>query len=123
MKTFCELMVQDIFPTVRALMAKEMMDKLNYNQSEVAAKMRITQPAVSQYMHELRGKKAELITSNPKVYSLIRDSAKKLSTATAPESMLVLCNICKEIRRSGLLCKLHKEAVPSLENCDVCFTK
>lgn len=122
MKPFCELVVQEIFPAVRALIAKELMFSLNYTQMEAGEKMGVTQPAISQYQRELRGKKVKLIKENEKVSSLIKQSAKELAKSNNPYNSIVLCNICKEIRKTGLLCKLHREAIPALETCNICLT-
>lgn len=121
MKPFCELVVQEIFPTVRALIAKELMFSLNYTQTETAGKMGVTQPAISQYQRELRGKKVKLINKNKKVSGLIKECAKKLAKSNNPYTCIVLCDICKEIRKTGLLCKLHREAIPALESCNICL--
>lgn len=123
MKPFCELMVQNIFPTVRALMADELMNTLHFNQTEVAEKMQITQPAISQYMSQARGKKAEIIKSNKNVFNLIKESSKRLAKASSYEAAFIMCDICKAIRKEGLICKLHRDMVPALKNCNVCFGK
>lgn len=122
MKPFCEIMVSKIFPTVRALVAKELMENLNHTQKETADRMGITQPAISQYKRELRGAKAAILEGNTVVYSLIKAQARELSKATAEERVSMLCLICKEIRNQGLLCKMHREATPALNTCTVCLS-
>ncbi|MBW6451554.1 MAG: hypothetical protein K0B02_02385 [DPANN group archaeon] len=121
MKPFCEIIVTKIFPTVRALIAKELMDELNHTQNETAAKMNITQPAISQYKRELRGSKAEIIQKNEVVFNMIKNQAKILSTTKPSENRHILCTICKAIRDEKLLCKMHKEAMPSMNNCTLCI--
>lgn len=121
MKPFCEIMVSDIFPTIRAMIAYEMIEELNHTQTEVAHRMGVTQPAVSQYMRELRGKKVEIIKKDESVYGLIRSSARDVAKAERIASPMILCNICKEMRKTGLLCRLHKAAVPALKDCTACF--
>lgn len=122
MRPFCEIMVQDIFPTVRALIAHEMMETFNYNQAETAQKMGVTQPAISQYKRELRGKKAKLLEENIVVRKSIKDAAKALSVSKNPFESGILCMVCKDIRKSGILCKLHREAIPTLKNCNLCIS-
>ncbi len=120
MKPFCEVIVKDIFPAIRALIAKELMDNLNRTQNETAQLMGVTQPAISQYRSALRGKKVSILLNNPVVSSLISESAKSLAKKNQDENLSIMCSICKEIRRQGLLCQLHKDIVSSLENCDIC---
>lgn len=121
MKPFCEVMVKNIFPAIRALLAKELMDTLHYNQNETAHLMRVTQPAISQYMRELRGKKANILQDNISVSRLISSSAKLIAKKKQEGNHSIMCDLCKEIRKQGLLCKLHKEIVPALKNCDICM--
>jgi predicted transcriptional regulator len=106
MRSKCERMAKVFFPTVRALIAKELIDTLGLNQVEVARKMCITQPAVSQYMGELRGVKVNKLRSNLKVFSLIQESAKKLSLSTRIDNgdlcSDILCDVCKLIREQKL---------------------
>lgn len=122
MRPFCEIMVQEIFPTVRALIARDLMETFKYNQAETALKMGVTQPAISQYKRELRGKKAKLLQENLVVKKSIKDAAKMLSTAKNPFESGILCTVCRDIRKSGILCKLHKEAIPMLKNCNLCIS-
>ena len=114
-------MVKNIFPAIRALIAKELMENLNRTQNETAHLMGITQPAISQYSRELRGKKVAILQSNTSISSLISQSAKTLAKKDKNENSGIMCSICREIRNQGLLCKLHKEIVPALENCDICM--
>jgi len=123
MKPFCEIMVQEIFPTVRALIAKELTDVLNHTQREAAARMGVTQPAISQYRKELRGKKAAVLESNKRVHDAIKEAARALVTSPTLYGFSVMCGICREIRFSGVLCRLHKAGVPELKNCKSCLVE
>ncbi len=123
MRPFCEVMVQEVFPTVRALIARELMETFNYNQAETAQKMGVTQPAISQYKRELRGKKAKLLESNVIVSGSIKSAAKMLTKAKNPFESGILCSVCRDIRKSGMLCKLHREAIPLLKNCSLCLNE
>ncbi|MCK5234175.1 MAG: hypothetical protein KAJ91_05135, partial [Candidatus Aenigmarchaeota archaeon] len=121
MRPFCEIMVQDIFPTVRALIAKELTCNLGHTQREAAARMGVTQPAISQYGKELRGRKAEILEADKRVQDSIKDAARTLTQVSSPYEVSTMCNICKEIRGSGAICGLHKAGIPELKNCTVCL--
>ncbi len=121
MKPFCEIMVQDIFPTVRALIAKELTGNLGHTQREAAARMGVTQPAISQYGKELRGRKAEILGADKRVQDAIKDAARTLTKVSNIYETSIMCDICKELRGSGAICNLHKAGVPELKNCTVCL--
>lgn len=55
MKPPCEVVVKDVLPAIRAMLVKELIEHHHLSQVEVASKLGITQPAVSQYLRMLRG--------------------------------------------------------------------
>ncbi len=57
MKTDCELVVNDVLPGLRAALSRELISQYNMNQSEVAERLGVSQPAISQYLRKLRGNK------------------------------------------------------------------
>ncbi len=106
MNPFCEVVVLKVLPTIRALIAEELINVMGYTQVEAAKMLGVTQPAISQYKSQLRGKKALKIKQNLAVYSLIQKTAQEL--AQGKEKPGRLCEICREIRRQGLLCEMHQ---------------
>jgi len=60
MKSFFEMLVQDILPTARSLIAKKLISDYGLSQKQVAEKLGITQPAISQYNKSIRGIKYHL---------------------------------------------------------------
>ena len=121
MKPFCEIMVGDVFPAVRAIIAKELTETLNYTQSDTARIMGVTQPAISQYKKEFRGTKVKILLDNEHINLALRQAARKLTTLKSPFDSHIMCDLCLEIRNEGLLCKLHRQAVPALSSCDTCM--
>lgn len=122
MKPFCEIVVSDMLPALRALITKELM-RLGLNQVQISKRLGITQPAISQYTRELRGRSAKLLTSNDKVMESIKLLAYEIVNGNVKtgELHIKICGICKKIREEHLLCKLHKENYPSIEVCEICF--
>ncbi len=57
MKFFCEVVVKDILPMVRAEISRELILKYGLTQTEVSQKLGITQAAISQYISRSRSKK------------------------------------------------------------------
>lgn len=103
MKPRCEVMVRRVFPAVRALMARELMTRLGHTQEEAAQKMGVTQPAISQYRRELRGKRAKLLKSNDAVFTIIKEMSGKVATSKTVGETGVMCSICREVVREGMM--------------------
>ncbi len=119
MRPLCEIMVMDIFPTIRALLAKEM-KMLGCTQIEIARKLCITQPAISQYERALRGNKAQLLMDCEEIIEKIKKSAVKLVKNENNYSE-VMCDICKSIKNNTkLLCSLCRVGK---NDCKICFSK
>ncbi len=125
MRPYCEIMVTDVFPMIRALMAKELTENLGFTQAEAANKMGLTQPAISQYKKEMRAAKIDILENNEKIMQYITDGARQLANSKKPAQSTLLCDICREIRTSGLLCVLHRKSSSlsstSLKDCTMCF--
>ena len=123
MKPFCEIIVQDILPAIRALIAKELINNHSMTQQEVAKKLGVSQAAVSQYRREMRGFKVKILQKDKTVIESIEDLASRLASGdldsvTASEQC---CLICKTLRNKKLICELHMEAAPNFENCKFCL--
>jgi len=120
MKPFCEVVVADVLPVVRAMITKELMDTHGLNQVETARRLGVTQPAVSQYRSKLRGRGAKMLLSNKKIATLIKNLAKDIAKGNMkPQRMHEeLCNICRSIRKEKIICKLHGGV-----ECYICFGK
>ena len=123
MKPFCEVIVSDILPALRALTTQELAQTYELNQTEISKRLGITQPAVSQYVKELRGHKVKLLTSNGKVMQAVRSLAEEVAHGEI-NGMRVhekICEICKTVREEGLICKIHGESYPLIMPCKICF--
>ncbi len=111
----CEIVVKEFFPSVRALIAKELTDVLNHTQAETARLMGITQPAICQYKKSLRGKNCQLVLSNPEVMKAIQDGARLLSKSKPDERLEIMSNICEVIRSSNIIEQLKSSSKPVKE--------
>ena len=95
MKLMCEIMAQDILPVVRAVMSKELVGEHKMSQNDVARMIGVSQPAVSQYMRQLRGKNSLAIEDEDKFYAEIKDLCKKMKGMNETEITAQLDSICK----------------------------
>ena len=120
----CEFAVKSIVPAFRSLVAKELAESYNLKQEEIAELLEVTQPAISQYTRNLRGKTVDLAGVEP-----IRLIAKDLATALVSNSISIrqvnhkYCEACKMAREKKMMCDLHRRLDPSfnIEKCDACF--
>ena len=123
MKPYCETVAQVVLPTIRALIAKELIEKYNFTQQDAASKLGLTQSAISQYLRNLRGSKIKILERDKSITKDIEEFAGRIASGEldSSNSLVPFCNICKNIRKNKILCKIHKKAFPGLENCDICF--
>ena len=102
MKPPCEEIFKDVLPTIRAILVKDLVERHNLNQVEVAERLGITQPAVSQYLRSLRGtsRAGALLKRSDFMKSL-----RELSDAIAGGEMRGIqmaekyCNLCAMLRK------------------------
>ena len=122
-KPYCELVVKEILPCVRALLAAEL-TKGGLTQTKVAAKLGVSQGAISQYKRALRGWKAQKIEKDPAIIAEIKKFAKKLVENETDTITVhtILCDVCRLSRARGLLCENHKQSLAGLDNCKLCMS-
>ena len=125
MLTPCEVAVKCALPSVRAMLAIELVNKYNLKQAEAAKLLGISQPAISLYQKKLRGN-AIHVENDPDITALVAKHADYLvkGTSTHKEIILSFCGICKTIRAKGFLCEIHKAFDPTIETekCGFCQT-
>ena len=119
----CEVAVKCALPAIRAVIAKELMTKHRLKQTETARLLGVSQPAISLYHREMRGKALNL-EGDSDVKVLIVELARRLSEHSLSHLEFIsnLCQICKTIRAKGLLCAMHKTFDPAvdIERCELC---
>jgi len=101
----CEIVVRQVLPSFRFLVARELVDKHNYSQTDAAKKVGTTQAAISQYFHAKRGRRwssqSELLHEmGPHAASVAKRIANgKVSTV---DSAQLFCVLCKGLRKRGV---------------------
>lgn len=91
-------MSREILPTIRALMAKKLLEN-GFSQGEVAARLGLTQPAISQYKKGSRGSKAWILSEKPELIKMADSLASRLGSGqiSPKEVNLELLEMCKEL--------------------------
>ena len=116
------IVVQHILPTIRVAISKKLVEEKGLKKSKVSQLMGVTPAAITQYLNKKRGNDLELINQSPRINELISELAEDIfSEIDQPDILLLqLCRICQVVRSEGIICKLHIEAMPSLNNSQPC---
>ncbi len=107
MKLPCELIVTHILPTARGALAKELVNRHNMTQVQVAGLFGVTSAAVSQYLKGFRGGNAIIDRSEYRndFYKMISKMADRV--AAGEDVTEALCGICHFVKDCGLLRALY----------------
>ncbi len=107
MKLPCELIVNHILPTARGALAKELVNRHNMTQVQVANLFGVTSAAVSQYLKGFRGGNDIIDRSEYRndFYKVISEMADRVHEGE--EVTEALCGICHYVKDSGLLRALY----------------
>jgi len=117
------IVVQYILPALRVAIARDLVEKRGLSKTSAAEKMGVTPAAITQYLNRSRGDTAtEIIMGSDRVMGLVSDISRDLVEGESPVDVILmkLCVACRTIRDEGLICDLHKEAMPSLEQVVTC---
>ncbi|MFW6117817.1 MAG: transcriptional regulator [Thermoproteota archaeon] len=119
----CELIVREILPAFRSLVAKQLIQKYNFSQIEAAKVLGTTQATVSYYLNAKRGRKGtEILESNSQVQSMVVEFADRIANdrSSLQETTLEFCKICKALKGEDFVCEMHKHLSSVPENCNIC---
>ncbi len=123
MLTPCEVAVKCALPSVRAMVATELVNKHNLNQAQAAKLLGVSQPAISLYQKKLRGNSLDL-WGDPDISLSVSKQAELLANSTLDTKAHVewFCSVCKTLRSKGYLCKIHKDldSAVDIANCNFC---
>ena len=105
MSTSCEYIARSYLPLYRALVAKELIIKYCYTQTQAAIKLGTTQPAISQYLSSKRGHKG--IPNYDEILPIAKEMATKLAKKIAKTEISSkelsdsFCELCKFLQKEG----------------------
>lgn len=79
MKYEVEVIVEDLLPAIRSIAATKLSTDYGYKQREIAEKLDITQPAVSQYLNNSRAKQeiVDKIEEDPQAQIILEEIVDK----------------------------------------------
>jgi predicted transcriptional regulator len=117
MKLYCEVVAKEILPSLRALIAKTLIEKHKLTQIEAAKRLELTQGAISQYYRYLRGVKTKQLEKDEAIIKKIEEFAAKLaSDVSHKEAVEGFYDLCKLAIK-----KIGGENSHS-EDCKICFS-
>jgi predicted transcriptional regulator len=121
----CEIAVKSVIPAVKAMLARELVEKRGLKQDEVAEMLGISQSAVSKYTRKARGYviKADGIEEiEPLVGKMI--SVLVNENSQRETFLRFFCQTCVTIRKAKLMCPLCQKTDPKIEikKCSFCLT-
>jgi predicted transcriptional regulator len=118
----CEVGVKTVLPAVKAIMARQIVEKHGYNEKQTADLLGLSQSAVSRYVGRERGANLLSIESAQEVLTLIDQMV--LSLIKEPQNkakvLELFCKTCTTIREKGLMCPKCQEQMPK-EWAEKCF--
>jgi hypothetical protein len=120
----CEIAVKSVIPAIRAYVAKELTQTYKMRQNDVANRLGITQTAISKYVRDVRGQVVR-IDQTKEIRSMMNRIVSQAANEKISRTQLTLgfCEVCKMVRRSGIMCELCKRSDPVLDIdlCKVCM--
>ncbi len=120
-----EIASKSVIPAIRAMVVRRLVDEHGMTQQQAACLLGITQPAVSKYMHNKRG-----IAIRLDGIDRVNDAASKIAAmlvsgkAGQVQIMSKLNDVSVQVRKSRLMCDLHRRLEPGLNlgGCRICET-
>jgi hypothetical protein len=120
----CEIAVKSVIPAIKALIAKQLVEKHDLKQEKVAEILGISQSAVSKYTRKVRGY-AIKIDDIEEIEPLVEKMVSLLEEGNYQrrEFLKTFCQTCMTIRKTGIMCQFCQKTEPkiAIEECDFCL--
>jgi predicted transcriptional regulator len=118
-----EIVVKNLYPAIRALIAIELVKKYNFKQQVAAEKLGVSQAAISYYISQKRGIAKNFIKSEFVKMSIDKFAEGIANNKLSEEELVMgLTKLVDYIISNRELCQLHKEIEKDLNvnDCHVC---
>jgi predicted transcriptional regulator len=120
----CEIAVKSVIPAVKAMLARELVEKRSLKQDEVAEILGISQSAVSKYNRKARGyviRADGLEEIEPLVGKMINVLVDE--TSERGTFLRFFCQTCVAIRKAKLMCPFCQKTdpTPEVKECSFCL--
>ena len=120
----CEVGVKTVLPSVKAIMAREIVTNRGLNEQQTAQLLGLSQSAVSRYMNKERGNNILHLENSAEILALINQMVSALIKEPNNKAAVLelFCQTCQAIRKKGLMCPACQREMPRqwAENCLFC---
>jgi predicted transcriptional regulator len=123
LQTPYEVAAKSVIPAIRGMISRKLIER-NFTQARVASTLGITQPAVSKYISEKRGKAIDLDEKDD-----VREMIEQIAEAIEKRNLnhlqvaMTIKQVCDYIMQSGYMCSLHYDVEPETKamSCTMCM--
>ncbi|MFQ5908462.1 MAG: transcriptional regulator [Thermoplasmata archaeon] len=116
-----ELVVHKVLPTIRARLARILLEEYRMKQVEVADRLGVTQATVSHYNTYARGYDDGVLSLFPEIEGFVIELARDIAEGLSRRAHISRMNaICWQIMYTDRFCNYHRK-VADLDNCNVCY--
>lgn len=116
-----ELVVHKILPTIRARLARVLLQEYRMKQVEVADHLGVTQATVSHYNTHARGYDNGVLTLFPEIEGFVVGLARDIAGGLSRPAQVGRVNaICWQIMYTDRFCNYHRN-IAELDSCNACF--
>ncbi len=116
-----ELVVHKVLPTIRARLARVLLEEYRMKQVEVAGHLGVTQATVSHYHTHARGGDDGVLSLFPEIEGFVVDLAEDIAGGLSRPAQVGRMNtICWQIMYTDRFCNYHRK-IADLDNCNVCY--
>ena len=123
LQTPYEIAAKSVIPAIRGIVARSLIEH-NMTQADIAQSLGITQPAVSKYFSEKRGRAIDF-DGRTDVKKMAQTVAEGIANHTLNKVQVanLIREICDYVMRAGYMCELHNEIDPQTKsmNCKICL--
>ncbi len=118
MKSFCEVYVKHVLPSLRLCLAEKLVTKYGFTQLEASRAVGISQSLVNYIVNKRRRPKmAEKLLEIAEVMKVLDETAEDLARREYSTSNLV-CDLCVVLRRRNLMNQVIKTLNYELCRCE-----
>ncbi len=102
----CEVGVKTVLPSVKAIMAREIVTNRGFNEQQTAELLGLSQSAVSRYVNKERGNMLVTLENSTEILALINQMVAILIKEPNNKSQVLelFCQTCQAVRKKGLMC-------------------
>lgn len=117
-----EIEVWYLLPAIRREIAKELVKEHKFKQKDVAKVMSITTAAVSQYLHNKRGKDIDFPSE---VVAMMKEATNAIANDMSSQKVFVfeVQKVLRLIENNGFICQIHRKYDEVPTQCLGCYQR